>query len=431
MFERFILADVLRVTLGYAYSAILKQEGSVWIAGVNSRMTRGMNKCFVMTIPSSVTAVAAGHSHIIVLKQDGSVWASGRNARGQLGDGTKAKRDIFIFAQMIPGAKAVAAGGRHSMVLTQDGDIWATGWNKYGQLGNGVKAYAVRFFVVIAGGVKAVSAGDAHSIVVMQDGSVWATGQNQNGQLGDGSREDRGTFVKVMSTPWGSYNVATDVSAGGYHSLVLKADGSVWVTGMNKDGQMGDGSTTDRVKYMQVIWDGVAAVAAGSRHSIALMQDSSVWAAGYNLFGQLGDGSTTDSAIFIPVITDGAKAVAAGAFHSMVFKEDGSVWVTGSNQHGQFGDGSTRSSNTFIRLVSSLDDGARKNAIIHMRATFACMFYFHLTVKIHASAGFFSTKTTKAFTVVTTKIETKTNGSNSVVMISVVFIRVSFTRYTR
>ena len=37
---------------------------------------------------------------------------------------------------------------------------------------------------------------------------------------------------------------ATAISAGGFHSMVLKTDGAVCVTGNNDDGQFGDGTTT-------------------------------------------------------------------------------------------------------------------------------------------------------------------------------------------
>ena len=83
---------------------------------------------------------------------------------------------------------------------------------------------------------------------------------------------------------------------------------------------------------------------------MVLMQDGSVWATGYNEYGQLGDSSTVSANRFVKVISGGAKVVAAGAFHSMVLKQDGSVWATGSNQHGQYGDGSRLSSKNFIRL---------------------------------------------------------------------------------
>ena len=81
-----------------------------------------------------------------------------------------------------------------------------------------------------------------------------------------------------------------------------------------------------------------------------LKQDGSVWATGDNDHGQLGDGWTKNFQVFVKVISDGVKAVAAGAFHSMVVKQDDSIWATGLNQHGQLGDGATTSLEGFVRL---------------------------------------------------------------------------------
>jgi alpha-tubulin suppressor-like RCC1 family protein len=36
------------------------------------------------------------------------------------------------------------------------------------------------------------------------------------------------------------------VAAGGWHTLALKTDGSLWAWGYNGGGQLGDGTTTDR-----------------------------------------------------------------------------------------------------------------------------------------------------------------------------------------
>ena len=62
------------------------------------------------------------------------------------------------------------------------------------------------------------------------------------------------------------------VAAGGYHSLVLKADGSVVAFGYNGHGQLGDGSTTDRHSPVAVAALGGdnAQVAAGGHHSLVL-----------------------------------------------------------------------------------------------------------------------------------------------------------------
>ena len=41
------------------------------------------------------------------------------------------------------------------------------------------------------------------------------------------------------------------VAAGGGHTMVLKKDGTLWATGWNADGQLGDGTTTDRNTFVQ------------------------------------------------------------------------------------------------------------------------------------------------------------------------------------
>ena len=60
-------------------------------------------------------------------------------------------------------------------------------------------------------------------------------------------------------------------------------------------GQLGiEKSTTQSTEFKKVISSGVKAVAAGYAHTMALKQDGSVWATGWNNYGQLGDGTKTD-----------------------------------------------------------------------------------------------------------------------------------------
>ena len=95
------------------------------------------------------------------------------------------------------------------------------------------------------------------------------------------------------------------MTAGSFHSIVLKQDGSVWATGSNDVGQLGAKSTRNWLRYVQVVTDGAKALATGRRHSVMLKQDGSVWTTGYNVYGQLGDGSTINNKIFMQVISDG------------------------------------------------------------------------------------------------------------------------------
>ena len=145
----------------------------------------------------------------------------------------------------------------------------------------------------------------------------------------------------------------------------MKLDKTVWATGWNEYGQLGDGTTVDKTNYIQVVKGGANAVAAGRRHSMMLKQDGSVWATGDNIYGQLGGASTTMSTVFVQVIWDSAQALAVGGFHSMVIKRDGSIWATGHNQFGQFGDGSTKSVKAFVAL-SQFDTGKGRGTITHL-----------------------------------------------------------------
>jgi alpha-tubulin suppressor-like RCC1 family protein len=297
-----------------------------------------------------IQQMVCGDDHSLVLLSDESVWAVGSNTYGQLGDGTRTQRSRW--KSVIPsgsGVVQVAAGCEHSLALKSDGSVWTTGLNNFGQLGDGCFDYRSTWISVMpkGRGVIQVSACGRHSLVLKSDGSVWATGYNEYGQLGDG--------VTAHSHGWKSVILSgvTQVAVGAYHSLALKADGSVWVTGYNGYGQLGDRMTADSHGWKSVIPSGVTQVAAGAHHSLALKSDGSVWATGRNLSGQLGDGTITNKSTWISVISSGVTRVAAGAHHSLALKSDGSVWATGLNCTGQLGDGAESDKMTWTSVIAS------------------------------------------------------------------------------
>ena len=156
---------------------------------------------------------------------------------------------FFPFYSIFAGFASFSLGATHTLIVKQDGSVWAAGENKFAQLGTGARTDPVVDFVeVFSGGANAVTtAGDAHSMVLKQDGSVWATGRNRLGQLGDGSHVGKNRFIEVIS------GGAKAVAAGSKHSLVVKDDGSVWATGCNMHGQLGDGSDSERNIFVRVL----------------------------------------------------------------------------------------------------------------------------------------------------------------------------------
>ena len=102
------------------------------------------------------------------------------------------------------------------------------------------------------------------------------------------------------------------IAGGGGHSLFLKSNGSLWGMGDNSDGQLGDGTSTQRLVPIQIISNGVAAVAAGYNHSLFIKTNGSLWGMGYNVYGQLGDGTTATRLSPVPIVSNGVVAIAAG-----------------------------------------------------------------------------------------------------------------------
>ena len=191
--------------------------------------------------------------------------------------------------------------------------------------------------------------------------------------------------------------------------MVVKKDGSVWTTGRNACGQLGDGSTTDRINYVEVVSSGAKTVAAGSRHSMMLKQDGSVWATGSNLYSQLGDSSVGKIARFIEVLSDRAKSIAAGSFHSMVVAQDGTIRAAGSNEYGQFGDGTTMSGKQF-RQITPIGKGTGHAIIIYTCLTSIGVISYHLTTTMHLTVVF--ANKTKASHIGVAEDEATTDGVN-------------------
>jgi len=93
----------------------------------------------------------------------------------------------------------------------------------------------------------AVAAGQYHSVAAKNDGTVVAWGYNNNGQLGDGTTTQRNTAVAVI----GASNVVA--IAAGTHTLTLKGDGNVWATGLNTNGQLGVGTNASRTTLASIV----------------------------------------------------------------------------------------------------------------------------------------------------------------------------------
>lgn len=173
-----------------------------------------------------------------------------------------------------------------------------------------------------------------HSCAVMTDGTARCWGRGDSGQLGDGT-----TSQRLMPTAVVGLTNVVQMAVGWAHTCAVRTDGSVWCWGHG--GQLGDGTNTNRPTPGAVLGLGQAVeVAAGEWSTCARLVDGTAWCWGDNGYGQLGDGTQTFRPLPVQMlgVTD-AAGIAVGVAHSCVLSKLGTVRCFGLNDQGQLGDG--------------------------------------------------------------------------------------------
>ena len=141
-----------------------------------------------------------------------------------------------------------------------------------------------------------ISAGCFHTVGLKADGTVVAVGDNYDGPC------DVSGWTDIVA-----------ISAGDFHTVGLKADGTVVVAGRNDAGQCDVSGWTD-----------IVAISAGGDHTVGLKADGTVVAVGDNYYGQ------SDVSDWTNIV-----AISAGDNHTVSLKADGTVVAVGDNRDGK------------------------------------------------------------------------------------------------
>lgn len=282
---------------------------------------------------------------------------------------------------MGPALSLVAVGAEHTCAAALLSEVWCWGANGEGQLGVGtttarsprpVRASAV-------GGLRGsipifMVAGRAHTCALSLGGrdiAVHCWGANNEGQLGDGSTTDRSRPVEVATGVVG-------VAAGHEHTCVLTREQTVSCWGRNDVGQLGTGTAGDSESSPQPVpgLTGIVDIAADDNNTCAVDDSGKAWCWGSDTHGQLGDGggsSGTPEASPVAVATTGVSSgfvqIDVGHRHVCALVESAAVYCWGSDSAGQLGNGDSTADPSRPSVVTA---GGRQFVAVHAGGDSTC-----------------------------------------------------------
>ena len=242
-------------------------------------------------------AVSAGDEHTCAIDSDDKIKCWGEGGSGRLGGGLSIDQNSPVAVSMSSNtATKISAGGKHTCAIFDDDKVYCWGENNTGQLGIGSRVNSNTPLVVNLGTdgdnnaytATAINTGNNHTCVILNNNSVKCWGNNSFGQLGDGSKARRTSPVAVNL---GTNRTATAIHAKGDYTCAILDNGSLKCWGLNRIGQLGDGTTTNRTTPTAVdLGDGrtATAVAGGTAHTCAILDDESLKCWGLNDYGQTG-----------------------------------------------------------------------------------------------------------------------------------------------
>jgi alpha-tubulin suppressor-like RCC1 family protein len=294
------LTNVTALAAGFEFTCALKSDGTIWCWGRNEMGQLGIgtsgvanNQSSPVQVPvvNNAVAIDASGQQACWLNAAGKVFCMGANEFGQLGDGTTTMRPSPVQANLgLAGvtAKGITMGEFHTCAIVDGdlvpGEVVCWGSNNARQLGDpgyGSQRTAGVPIVMdqtsngrrVLGNVTSISAGAFHTCALRSESSLFCWGDNGTGALGSG---------------------VTGPVSSGFGFNVIGADYDYFMNPTNECANFATGCR-------QVLAAGSIAVTSGAGNTCALLSNGNAQCWGFNRDGNLGDGTTTNRLDPVPL----------------------------------------------------------------------------------------------------------------------------------
>ncbi|CAD6251517.1 unnamed protein product [Miscanthus lutarioriparius] len=267
----------------------------------------------------------------------GVVYGFGDNCHGAVGQPPPAA-DAYVptpVPSLPPSVSAVAAGHYHSLAVSAAGEVWAWGRNDEGQLGRRLhsprntwsNAELVRGLENVQ--VQAVSASGVVSAAIGSDGSLWVWGRSKRGQLGLG-KDIVEAAVPSKVEALASYDIVK-VSFGWGHAMALTKDGKLFGWGYSENGSIGEmGQSTRALSAEEYIGKMADKYSSSMLEAVEKMVEEKIRSE--DIMPIIWEPSLVHEVSHLEV-----SDVSCGLDHSLILCSDGIVLSGGDNTYGQLG----------------------------------------------------------------------------------------------
>ena len=298
------LPKINMISCGAYFTVCVDQEGFIWSFGENNYGQLGTGNTTNFNVPQKiqdippVLSVDCGHNHTLIITNDDNLWSWGRNNFGQLCLGDTEER-LKPQKTAFSNISKISAGSGHAVVQNNKGEIFSCGFNKWGQCGLGhVDSPQITPSLIpnIPSNIVHFVCGSHQSIFLDSEGKVFSVGDNEFGELGLGHNTNQNVLNKIPNIP--PIKIISCVGASCY---LVDFEGNLWTFGINDCGQLGHGDKTNKnaPKIINTLKD-IQQISCGTRghHFIAKNSQNQIFVTGQNKNGQLGTGDTQPASIF-------------------------------------------------------------------------------------------------------------------------------------
>ena len=273
----------------------------------------------------------------LILTLDGSVYGVGRNYYYNLANvGGAVPQPISSSEGLLSGITGIAIGNTFAYAITSDEKLFTWGYNGYGQLSQGntnsyitSPTYAKDENNNEIENVMLVNGGYYHTELAKNDGTVWSTGYNGYGQLGDGSTSQT-SLLKKISTSYIDVNerkVTVHLSDKEYQINAKTSFGFNLLYESEANDNLKFESLNPDIAEVNEITGKVTLKATGKTY--------------VNISQKNGDSKTRVTINVIPDENKNAEKISSDHTHTLALKQNGTIWTFGEGYCGASGLGNS------------------------------------------------------------------------------------------